>query len=129
MLQLVSFAVDSDPLEPTEGADRYTSHVIFLVQLAQFIPCISHCVAQDEPPNVSVQRAPIPSSCHPQCVFDCLLVAFSFCPSPVSLSFTSSIPYPTCTLTSTSSPMSTASKELTTAPSHNEEYYLSECDS
>ena len=28
------------------GVDRYTSHVIFLMQFAQFISCISHCVAQ-----------------------------------------------------------------------------------
>ena len=81
-----------------------------------------HCMAQDEPPNVFVLRALIPSSC-PRCVFDCLLVASSFCPSPVTpLLFTSSLPYPTCTLTSTSFLMSTASRELTTAPSHNEEY-------
>ena len=41
------------------------------------------------------------------------------CFSPL---FTSSLPHSTCTLTSTSSPMSTASRELTSAPSHNEEY-------
>ena len=35
-------------------ADRYTSHVIFLMQFAHLITCISHCMAQDEPPNVSV---------------------------------------------------------------------------
>ena len=34
--------------------DRYTSHVIFLMQFAHLITCISHCMAQDEPPNVSV---------------------------------------------------------------------------
>ena len=44
----------------------------------------------------------------------------SFC--CFSLLFTSSLPDSTCTLTSTSFPMSTASRELTTAPSHNEEY-------
>ena len=35
-------------------ADRYPSHVIFLMQFAHFITCISHCMAQDEAPNVSV---------------------------------------------------------------------------
>ena len=34
--------------------DRYTSHVILLMQFAHLITCISHCMAQDEPPNVSV---------------------------------------------------------------------------
>ena len=34
--------------------DGYTSHVIFLMQFAHEITCISHCMAQDEPPNVSV---------------------------------------------------------------------------
>ena len=38
----------------TVGVDRYTSHVIFLMQFAHFITCISHCMAQDEPPNASV---------------------------------------------------------------------------
>ena len=37
-------------------------------------------------------------------------------------SSTFSLPYPTWILTSTSSLMSTASRELSTAPSHNEEY-------
>ena len=49
----------------------------------------------------------------------CVLVLSFSCFSP---SFTSSLPHPTCTLTSTSSPMSTASRDLTIAPSHNEEY-------
>ena len=42
------------------------------------------------------------------------------CPSCFSLLFPSSLPHSICSLTSTSSPMSTASRELTTAPSHNE---------
>ena len=42
------------------------------------------------------------------------------CPSPVSLCRLPLLLY--LTLTSTSSPMSTASRELTAAPSHNEEY-------
>ena len=41
------------------GVDRYTSHVIFLMQFAQFISCTSHCMAQ-----VSV-RARHSISCHP----------------------------------------------------------------
>ena len=39
-----------------------------------------------------------------------------------SLSLTSSLPHSTCTLPSTSSPMSTAPKEIATAPSHSEGY-------
>ena len=49
----------------------------------------------------------------------CVLVLYFSC---FSLLFTSSLPYPTCTLTTTSSPMSTAWRELTTAPSHKEDY-------
>ena len=30
----------------SQDVDRYTSHVIFLMQFAQFISCISHCMAQ-----------------------------------------------------------------------------------
>ena len=48
------------------------------MQFAHLIACISHCMAQNKPLNVSVWRAFIPSSCHPRCVFDCLLVASSF---------------------------------------------------
>ena len=44
-------------------------------------------------------------------------VLFFFSPS-----FTSSLSHSTCILPSTSFPMSTASREITTAPSHNEEY-------
>ena len=46
--------------------DRYTSHVIF--SHALFTPCDSvhtHHMAQDEPLNVSVQRALMSSSYHP----------------------------------------------------------------
>ena len=35
LLQLASFTVDSDPLQPTEGVDRYTSHVIFVMHIAR----------------------------------------------------------------------------------------------
>ena len=41
------------------GVDRYTSHVIFLMQFAQFISCTSQCMAQ-----VSV-RARHSILCHP----------------------------------------------------------------
>ena len=63
------------------------------------------------------------SSCHPWwAVKRLFFVGSPFWLSPcVSLLFTSSLLYPTCTLTSTFSRMSTASRELTTAPSHNEE--------
>ena len=44
------------------------------------------------------------------------------CPSPVSLLFTSSLPYSTCTLTCTPSSMWTATRETPAAPSPNEEY-------
>ena len=76
----------------------------------------------------ATQRVCMRASFHlhaiPRCVFDrpfvvCLFV-FSFsCFSP---SFTSSLPHSACTLPSTSSPMSTASREITAAPSHKEEY-------
>ena len=49
----------------------------------------------------------------------CVLVRSFSC---FSLSFTSSLPYPTCTLTGTSSPLSTAPREITAAPPHNEEH-------
>ena len=87
------------------GVNRYTSHVIFLMQFAHLITCISHCMAQDEPPNVSVCAL---SSC----------LSFS-CFSP---SFTLSLPYSTCTLPGTPSPMSITPRDKTAAPSHNEEY-------
>ena len=101
-------------------ADRYTSHVIFLMQFAHLITCISHCMAQDEPPNVSVLRVFVPSSCHPWCVLErslvvpCLsLLVLSFsCFSP---SFTSSLPHSTCTLPGTPSSMSTPPRVRTHA--------------
>ena len=37
------------------GVDRYTLHVIFLMQFAHLITCTSHCMAQEEPPNVSAR--------------------------------------------------------------------------
>ena len=48
LLQLVSFTIDSDPLEPTVCVDRYTSHVFLLMHFAHLITCISNCMAQDE---------------------------------------------------------------------------------
>ena len=64
----------------------------------------------------------IPSSCHPRCVFDrSLSVSSCLSLSCFSPSFTSSLPHSACTLPSTSSPVSTASRETIAAPSHNEE--------
>ena len=68
------------------------------------------------------------ASFHPHAIHDvCLIVRSLSVSSCVSFScfspsFTSSLPHSTCTLPSTSSPMSTASREVTAAPSHNEEY-------
>ena len=41
LLQLVSFTVDGDPLEPTGGVDRNASHVIFVMHLAHVITLTS----------------------------------------------------------------------------------------
>ena len=98
--------------------DRYTSHVIFLMQFAEFISCISHCMAQ-----VSVR-----ASFHLHVIHDERLIVRSLsvssylsfsCFSPL---FASSLPHSACTLTCTPSSMSTASRETTAAPSPNEEY-------
>ena len=67
-------------------------------------------------------------SFHPHAIHDMCLIVCCLRPRSVLLlfspSFTSSLPYPTCTLTSTSSSMSMSSRELIPAPSHNEEYCL-----
>ena len=75
----------------------------------------------------ATQRVCVRASFHLHVIHDvCLSVRWllSSCLSfsCFSLLFTSSLPHSTCTLTSTSSPMSTASREFTTAPSHNKEY-------
>ena len=75
----------------------------------------------------ATQRVCSAHSFHPHAIHDvCLSVrclSLRVCPSPCfSPSFTSSLPHSTCTLTSTSSPMSTPPRVKTTAPSHNEEY-------
>ena len=41
LLQLISFTVDSDPLQPTECVDRYTSHEFFLIHFAHVITLTS----------------------------------------------------------------------------------------
>ena len=52
LLQLSSFTVDSDPLQPTGCVDRYTSHVIFLMRFtphnwrAHSLHGSSDCVAR-----------------------------------------------------------------------------------
>ena len=104
------------------GVDRYTSHVIFLMQFAHLITCISHCMAQDEPPHVSVcARHFHLHAIHDVCVsVRCL--SLCVCPSPVSLSFTSSLPHSTCTLPGTPSPMSITPTDEAAALTHNEEY-------
>ena len=54
----------------------------------------------------------IPSSCHPWCVLECSLsVSLCLSFSCFSPSLTSSLPHSTCTVTSISSPKSTASRE------------------
>ena len=56
-------------------------------------------------------------------MFECsLFVSSCLSFSCFSPSFTSSLPHSTCTLPSTLSPKSTAPREITAAPSHNEEY-------
>ena len=42
------------PQNGLSPVDRYTSRVVFRMQFAHLIACVSHCMAQDEPPNVSV---------------------------------------------------------------------------
>ena len=49
------------------SVDKYTSHVIFLMQLAQFISCIQLCMVQNEPPNVFT------------CVFDSIFMLCMMC--------------------------------------------------
>ena len=93
------------------------------MQFAHSISCISHCNGSRR----GTQRVCVRASFHLHAIHDvCLSVrclSLRVCPSPVfSPSFTSSLPHSTCTLPSTSSPMSTASREITVAPSHNEEY-------
>ena len=70
----------------------------------------------------ATQRVCVRASFHLHVIHDvCLSVrclSLRVCPSPVSLR---RLPHSTCTLPSTSSPMSTAPREITAAPSHNEE--------
>ena len=123
LLQLVSFTVDSDPLYPTGGVDRYTSHVIFPMHFYTQSDVHTHCMAQDEPPNASVfaRHSIFMPSMIERLIVRSLSVSSCLSCSCVSLLFASSLPHPTRTLTCTPS-MSTASRELTTAPSDNEEY-------
>ena len=74
--------------------------------------------------NRATQRVCVRASFHLHVIHDvCLSVrclSLCVCPSPVSLRRLPLLFHSTCTLTSTSSQMSTASRELTTAPSHND---------
>ena len=68
------------------GVDRYTSRVIFIMQFAHSITCMSHCMAQDEPPNVSVCALHSIFMSSMMCVWSsvgCLSLRVD--PSPVSL--------------------------------------------
>ena len=75
----------------------------------------------------ATQRVCMRASFHLHAIHDvCVIVRWLFvfvlsfsCFSPL---FISSLPHSTCTLPSTPSPMWTTPRELTTAPSHNEEY-------
>ena len=117
-LNLYSWTRTSKVSSPV--VDRYTSHAIFLMQFAHLITCMSHCMAQDEPPNVSVCALhSIFISCM-MCVWALMVLVLSFsCFSP---SFTSSLPHSTCSLPGTPSPMSTPPRVNTTALTHKEEY-------
>ena len=98
----------------TDGVDRYTSHVKFLMQFAHSIKCISHCMAQDELPNVSVCALLMSSM---MCVWlsvGCFLVLSFSCFSPL---LTSSLPHSTRTLPGTPSPMSTPPRFKSDIPS------------
>ena len=78
--------------------------------------CVLTAWLKTKPPNVSVCARPF----HSHVIHDERLIVRSLSVSSCLSfscffpSFTSSLPHSTCTLTSTSSPMSTASRELTT---------------
>ena len=65
------------------GADRITSHVIFLMRVARLIVCILTVWLKTGQGSMCLCARFIPSSCHPWCVFE--RYWSSFCPSPVSL--------------------------------------------
>ena len=98
--------------------DRYTSHVIFLMRF--YTQSDVHTTLHG---SRRATQCVCVASWHPRCVLGRLL-SISSCLSfsCFSVLFTAFLPYPTCTLTSTSSLMSTASRELTTALSQNEKY-------
>ena len=103
--------------------DRYTSHSFFSCTFTQNQVCIfTAWLKTSHPMCLCSAHSYHLHAIHDVCLIVCWLRPRSVLLLFLSLSFTSSLRYPTCTLTSTSSPMSTASRELTTAPSHNEEY-------
>ena len=67
---------------------HFTRH--FSHALLHTIRCAYHTAWLKTSHSACLWRALIPSSCHPRCVFDFLLVASSFCFSRFSPSFTSS---------------------------------------
>ena len=98
-LQLVSFTVDGEPLWPTRCVDRNISHVIF-----------SHVVCTFNYMHITLRGSRRATQCvcsahslHPHAIHD---VCWSV----------------RCLSLRVSSPMSTASRERTAAPSHNEEH-------
>ena len=99
--------------------DRYTSHVIFLMRFAQFISCISHCMAQV---SVCARHSIFMSSMMSVLIVRSLLLPRYVFLRDFILLFTSSLPHSTCTLACTPSSMGTAPRETPAAPSPNEEY-------
>ena len=103
-----------------KAVDRYTSHVIFLMQFAQFI--FMHITLHGS--SVCMR-----ASFHLHAIHDERLIVRSLSVSSClsfscfSLLFTSSLPYPTCSLTCTPPSMWTAPRETPAAPSPNEEYW------
>ena len=114
----------SSAFERVDFVDRYTSHVIILMHFAHNQTCACHTAWLKTSHPTCLYARGIPSSCHPWCVLERLLsVSSCLSFSCFSLSFTSSLPYPTCTMTCTSS-MSMSSRELIPAPSPIEECCL-----
>ena len=74
-------AVPMPPNFEANGVDRYTSHVIFLMHFLHTIRCAYSLHGSRR----ATQFVCVARTHSIRCVFDCLLVASSFCPSPVSL--------------------------------------------
>ena len=102
--------------EGTRSVDRYTSprHFSHAVCTIHFMHVTLHGS------SVCVRASFHPHAIHERLIVRSLSVSSCLSFSCFSLLFSSSLPYLNCTLTCTSSPMSAASRELTTALSHNE---------